>query len=316
MHNLLSQYLIDLLHKNSCVILPGFGGFVSNYTSATVDSATDYFSPPSLNIAFNLSLTHNDGLLIQEISKRESLTQAEASEKAQSYIAQLRKTIYTHGRADLEGLGLLYLDKDYEIKFKVALKANLLPQSYGLRSFRFASTKNRNRAQSLENEYMRTVSGNKKTIIATTVAASVVVLLGLTFFINRNIDFSSTVESSIGSIDNALINNGIDNAVSKKVAPVNIESSTKKSHALYYNEIKNTTEYHIIAGSFTTIETAKRFGKTLEDEGYTPNYIVDGDKVRISIYSHRDKYEALRQLDFLRATKEKAVWLLKLDKTD
>ena len=313
--------MTSLLHRETCVILPDFGGFVSNYTSAEIDLHTDFFTPPSLTIAFNQSLTHNDGLLIQEIAKQDNVTLEEAENRTQKLISLLRKDIYTNGRADLDGLGLLYLDKDYSIKFKVALKANLLPQSYGLKSFRFSSIKNRRQLQSFENEYMKEPAIKKRTLLITTAAASVVILLGLTLFVNHKMNQESTVKASLSNVtslntDSALetktaIEAEIETVTTKETKPIIDEASTKKSHALHYNESQSRDEYHIIAGSFSNIQSAKKFGKTLEEEGYSPTYLTDDDKVRISIYSYDEKYEALKQLDFLRATKDKSVWMLK-----
>ncbi len=329
MHSLLAKYLTSILHKETCVILPDFGGFVSNYTSAEIDLHTDFFTPPSLTIAFNQSLTHNDGLLIQEIAKQDNVTLEEAENRAQKLITLLRKDIYTNGRADLEGLGLLYLDKDYSIKFKVAIKANLLPQSYGLKSFRFSSIKNRRQLQSFENEYMKEPTVKKRTLVITTAAASVIILLGLTLFVNHKMNQESTVKASLSDVTSLNIDSALEAEATidtktgveieteiKRRKPLIDESSTRKSHALHYNEAHSQDEYHIIAGSFSNIESAKRYGKKLEDEGYSPSYITDGDKVRISIYSYDEKYEALKQLDFLRATKDRAVWMLKKTKEE
>ena len=49
----------------------------------------------------------------------------------------------------------------------------------------------------------------------------------------------------------------------------------------------------------------------MKEEGYTPTLISEGDKIRVSIFTYEDRYEALKQLDFMRVTKDKTVWLLK-----
>ena len=308
MHNTLSTFLQTLLHKHSCVILPGFGGFVTNYKSATIDPHTDFFSPPSLNIAFNQALTHNDGLLMQEIAKNEHKTLDQAEEELAKKINRLKKELYSEGRVEIEGIGLLYLDSDYKIQFKAALKANLLPQSYGLRSFRFASLRSRKQTQTFEKLYMEGTVSNKKIIVTSIAAASVVIFLTVTFFINNKLNQNQEFEASVLSLGDTAqqITEPQDHAEKK-----DDETSTKKTLALQYTESYNSVEYHIIAASYTNMQSAKKFAKQLTEEGYTPMFITDGDKIRISIFSYEDRYEALKQLDFLRVTKDKTVWLLK-----
>ncbi len=314
MHNPLAKLLVTLLHKHSCVIVPGFGGFVTNYTPATVDAHTDFFSPPSLTIAFNQQLTYNDGLLTQELARQENVALDQAFIKLQELINQVRQELFQEGRCELDGIGLLYLDKDFKIQFRVALKANILPQSYGLRSFRFASIRNRKQTQTFEQEYMKEPSGNRRTIIATVAAASVLVLLGLTFFINYKLNERQAAEASLINVKDLKADSVLENEAQTTPKPIVEEASTKKGHALQYKEVDDEVEYHIIAGSFSNLSSAQKFAKTLEKEGYSTTFITDGDKVRVSIFSSHEKYEALKQLDFLRITKDKTVWMLKYHK--
>jgi nucleoid DNA-binding protein len=59
--------IVDLLHNNDCVILPGFGAFVLKKKSATV--VGNEFIPPSKKVSFNSMLKENDGLLVKQISR-------------------------------------------------------------------------------------------------------------------------------------------------------------------------------------------------------------------------------------------------------
>ena len=43
--------IVDLLHNNDCVILPGFGAFVLKKKAASV--VGNEFIPPSKNVSFN-----------------------------------------------------------------------------------------------------------------------------------------------------------------------------------------------------------------------------------------------------------------------
>lgn len=311
MENQLSKHLKYLLQKHACVILPGFGGFVTNYKSATIDAQTDFFSPPSLSVAFNQALIHNDGLLMQEFAKEEKSSLDDGEQKMYEKISELRSSLYKEGKVEINELGLLYLDGNYRIQFKPALKANLLPQSYGLHSFRFASIRNRNQNQFYEKEYMK---GNRSKIqigvIAT--AAAIVVFAAITMVVRNHIpdNPTTTQQAAILPIDTATPNTGIKANSVEKEATLE-ETSIQKTHALSYNETNNTTKYSIIAGSYTNQQSALKFVEQLEQEGFSPEIVADNGKHRVALYSYYDKYEALKQLDFVRQTRDKSVWLLK-----
>jgi hypothetical protein len=60
----LNKQIIDLLFEHDCVIIPGFGGFVAQYSSASFEEISQSFVPPSKSILFNKNLINNDGLLL------------------------------------------------------------------------------------------------------------------------------------------------------------------------------------------------------------------------------------------------------------
>jgi len=49
-------------------IVPGFGGFIGNYTPAKIDKVNGTFYPPVKQISFKQEPNHNDGLLVGRIS--------------------------------------------------------------------------------------------------------------------------------------------------------------------------------------------------------------------------------------------------------
>ena len=70
----LANYINDLLYRYDCVIVPDFGGFVTNRIGAKLNSDTHTFSPPTKQIAFNSHLKHNDGLLANYIASSEQIS--------------------------------------------------------------------------------------------------------------------------------------------------------------------------------------------------------------------------------------------------
>ena len=62
----ITAFIRELLFGHDCVIVPGFGGFIGNYTPASIDKSSGTFYPPVKQISFNRNLNHNDGLLDRE----------------------------------------------------------------------------------------------------------------------------------------------------------------------------------------------------------------------------------------------------------
>jgi hypothetical protein len=65
----------DLLFKHNCVIIPGIGGFVANYSQAEFKNDNRTILPSRKRVAFNQSLIENDGLLVNKLSQQKSIMQ-------------------------------------------------------------------------------------------------------------------------------------------------------------------------------------------------------------------------------------------------
>jgi cell division septation protein DedD len=112
-----AQHISQLLYCHDCVIVPTFGGFVTNYQSAQLNAEKGIALPPSKTLSFNRFLLHNDGLLINEISKQEGISYNESSHIVKEYANECQLTLDTKGRLELDKIGVLYFD-DKKLKFK------------------------------------------------------------------------------------------------------------------------------------------------------------------------------------------------------
>ncbi|MBA3284223.1 MAG: SPOR domain-containing protein, partial [Nitrosopumilus sp.] len=57
----IDQHISQLLYHHDCVIVPGFGGFVTNSQPARIHPVQHQFYPPSKSLGFNIHLRRNDG---------------------------------------------------------------------------------------------------------------------------------------------------------------------------------------------------------------------------------------------------------------
>lgn len=129
------QYIGELLYRHECVIVPGFGGFITSYIPARIDKEANRFFPPSCKLAFNESLSANDGILANHISKAESVSYREALENIRLWVDQTVKTLHTESSLKLDSLGTFTLNREGNIQFDPEQGLNYLGNSFGLPSF-------------------------------------------------------------------------------------------------------------------------------------------------------------------------------------
>jgi len=131
----ITVYIKELLFGHDCVIVPGFGAFIGNYSHARVDHNEGLFYPPMKRITFNRHLVNNDGLLIGHISSREGIGYGEARDITASYADNLRNRLGRGDKVQLENIGTFFNNRDGVLIFEPDADANYLLSSFGLTSF-------------------------------------------------------------------------------------------------------------------------------------------------------------------------------------
>ena len=146
----LSLFIADLLKKNNCVIVPGFGGFITNYKPAVIDELRQKIYPPSKSILFNFNLINNDGLLANYVSNKINKTYSESINLIQDVSNDWKVKLSKGERISIDEIGFLYEDKGL-IQFEQNREFNVLLSAYGLSSVNFVSI------ESIENKEVATV---------------------------------------------------------------------------------------------------------------------------------------------------------------
>ena len=137
---ILANYIKDLLFRYDCVIIPSFGGFVTNKVSATFQEETSSFSPPYKQISFNNNLKDNDGLLANHIASVESISFEKANKFIEDSVFDWKKIIEKE-TLEIEKLGCLKLNDRKQIIFNPTNDVNYLTSSFGLSSVTQSSLK-------------------------------------------------------------------------------------------------------------------------------------------------------------------------------
>lgn len=128
----LTKHIEALLVENDCVILPQFGGFVTNHTPARWIEEEKTFLPPYRTIGFNSQLKINDGLLVQSYMLTHDATYPEANRLAEAAIEKLSQELYKEGQVELHGIGTLRRTIVGEYQFDPTENGVITPALYGL----------------------------------------------------------------------------------------------------------------------------------------------------------------------------------------
>lgn len=133
----IEQLIGKLLLRTNCVVVPDFGGFISNTKSAHIDYSKGVVYPPTKSITFNRYLTTNDGLLVNEFGKINQLNYSESLAEVTSFVKRTKDRLKKGERVSFDNFGFLYTDENGSLRFEQDRFFNLLMEAYGMGSVQF-----------------------------------------------------------------------------------------------------------------------------------------------------------------------------------
>lgn len=129
----LDRDIRQLLHCHDCVIVPHWGGFLTQYRPARLDEARKLVHPPGKEVSFNRNLVRNDGLLADHIARQQGIGFNAANARIADTVAQWRDALGRSGRLEIPHVGIFYHDSENILQFEPDRRANFLRDAYGLR---------------------------------------------------------------------------------------------------------------------------------------------------------------------------------------
>lgn len=130
----LSRHIEALLLKHDCVIVPGLGGFVTQYVPARRIADEELFLPPFRSVGFNPDLAINDGLLAQSYMHAYDTTFPESVKLIDEAVSNLKAQLSQEGEYSLSGIGRLTLGMNGRYLFEPCEAGVISPELYGLDS--------------------------------------------------------------------------------------------------------------------------------------------------------------------------------------
>jgi len=128
--NAVSVNIAQLLHEYECVVVPGFGGFVTNYRAANID-ASGKAVPPTRDLDFVDKLTFNDGVLVKRLAEQNGRSYQEAISSIETYTTDCTKALYQQQPIYVPKVGKIEADSAGHLQFQ-AENTNFLTDAFGL----------------------------------------------------------------------------------------------------------------------------------------------------------------------------------------
>ncbi len=272
----ITAFIRELLFGHDCVIVPGFGGFIGNYTPARIDKSSATFYPPVKQISFNRNLNHNDGLLVGRISAGSNVNYGDAREMVEQFVADLRKKLEKGERVVFDKIGAFVNNEEGNVQFEPDRDVNYHLDSYGLEPFQCIPLEGYDvRKRILSHTVKDPVKQTSMRKILWR-AAVIVPLLGLMVLVPLKTDLlknriETTTLNPLVAAEFEYNKKDVDEAVIADAAKV-----PENSHSL--PEVKTvpevvitpaeTTTYFLITGSFKSEENAISQADKLKEEGF------------------------------------------------
>ncbi len=295
----LSKYINDLLYRYECVIVPGFGGFVSNTIASVHDKETDTFSPPSKKIAFNSNLKNSDGLLANYVTTCENISFEAANTRIQSEVVAWKKTLKKEA-VHLENIGSLLLNKEGNLIFTPSENTNFLTDSFGLDATQ-SSAITRNTATTKEIPvHTIPAAKNSKRYLKYAAAAAVMISIG-------SLGWNAFEQQQVEKLQQLQQDSLLEKI---QEATFSIENPLPTIE-LKINKTELPKKFHLIAGAYENKENALKKIAQLKKLGFNAE-IVGVNKwglTQVAFESYTSREAAKTNLIDIKQTIDKEAWL-------
>lgn len=303
----LANYISDLLYRYECVIVPEFGGFVTNNKSARIDKINNTLHPPYKQITFNSHLTNNDGLLANYIASVDKIPYESALNFIQFEIDAWLEKIKVQDLY-IESIGSFSLVQN-KLHFQPQKKLNYLTSSFGLTNVVIPEIKRevyKKEVEKLEEKAPILITPERRKAPNYLKYAAIFVLGLSAIGIGGKLykDHQNKQQIVVAKEQQKRIDQKIENAtfvISKPLPTLNLEVNTVDNKS-----------FHVIAGAFRFPENAEKKLTQLKAEGYHARIlgINKWGLTIVSFDSYDSERDAINSLNSIKRMKDEKAWLL------
>ena len=290
------DHIKELLFRHDCVIIPNFGGLVSNPVSSKINTVSGTIFPPSKLIVFNKNLSINDGLLINHISKKEKISIDDSKNIVFDFSKKITDSLMSERSMRLNNIGLFTLGSEDNIIFHQDIANNFDLNSFGFESFQIQKkTKTKKIIDINQSSTTKKISYKAAAVLIPLILLSLTNILLDTSTNNINIqksDLNFFKKSKVPKLD---------------VAKNKIEKEIEKIETITTPKTKN---YHVIAGAFIEKSNAEKLNNSLIESNFNSEILLSENGYhRVSYNSFESRENAITELEKLKRI-NKSAWIL------
>ncbi len=304
----IATHISDLLYRYDCVILPGFGAFLTQKESAHYNEGAQAFYPPKKRISFNSQLKKNDGLLANYIADIRGVKYSEAVYSLGEYVEKLNQQLSRKQPITLDNLGSFSLSAEGSPQFEPVADNNYLTEAFGLNkveAIAVTRTAYKKQVEELEEKAPILFTPERRNAVPVWKYAAIgLIALGLSGFAGLNIYSNQVSEHNVAEQQAA------ESQLQQQIQQATFVISNPLPE-ITFKVSKQTGNYHIVAGAFRVEENAHQKVDELREEGFKARYIGEN---RFGLHqvvygSFPSRPEAMEMLWKAKKTNEGA-WML------
>ncbi len=297
----LSPYIATLLYRYECVIIPGFGAFLTHAIPARKEGDPPQFYPPAKALSFNALLQANDGLLAGYIAQKENSSYEIALQNLREEVSRLKRVLDQQNHLTFNSIGTLTRDRQGKLSFEPDSSQNYLKQAFGLAPVYVpqwqAPTSATPKVKSLPQQAPSFPYARYAAVGLLAIGLSV---FGSMYYFNQQIEQHNFAERQKAIKQ-------VENQIQQATFVV-----TEPLPAITFAVKKPVGHYHLVAGAFRVEDNAHAQITTLQEKGYPARLLgVSQYGLYQVVYgSYPDKETALQVLRKIQTSENPDAWLL------
>lgn len=308
---MIEKHISALLYRYQCVMVPGFGAFITETVSARYNETSNTFAPPKKTLLFNALLQQNDGLLANHIALEENISFNEAVSKIQEQVSFWKDVLSNKEVVYLKNIGELSYNQEQKIQFEPVGSTNYLTSSFGLTAVMAAALERETLIKEEPKVVILTPTKNKPRLQWMRYAAVFAGAIGLYSSVSTYQEYEVYQEQKIA------VEKDVQNQLEQKLQQATFVIEAPKVVKEKVAEVAKTTlntpkPFHIVAGAFKTEAKAQILTDELKAKGYTNAKFLSKSKhnMRQVVYnSYATQEEAQADLRAIHEKVNKDAWI-------
>jgi hypothetical protein len=300
-----SEHIKDLLFTEECVIVPGFGAFITQYIPAEIREDNHMISPPSKVLGFNSELVEDDGILNSQLCLALGKSTEEVSSIIAGEVGILLDNLSLGRSVTLTGIGSFTMGRDNQISFKADKGVNYHLDSYGFAPFTYPILEAEKPSpfknpiifrQPSPQKVRENLPGSKPPKVTDKYASYLVGVAVIAFLLISLVPYNSRVSdalfrhpASLGPLPSLT---ELDPPIEENIS---VESQTliqPVEEDYQRSDLLPAKSFPIIAGSFQSLSNAEILARDLKNKGYEARVESAKNFYRVILMEYQDLQEA------------------------